>query len=84
MTVIYEVAVINRAAGLTDNNRKRLERRVTIGLLKEGCSAILPLVEDPERVLRTSTVMEIRGNDSDDEIIFTTKNTTYCLRKVGD
>lgn len=84
MTVIYEIASINRAAGLTDDDRKRLERRVSIGLLTEGYSAILPYVEDTGRALRTSTVMEIRGNYGDDEIIFTTKNTTYCLRKVGD
>lgn len=82
--VVYEIANIEKHDELTEADSARIGRRITIGVLHEGYRAIMPHADDSEMALFTSAVEEINGQDGDETVEFTTRNTTYTLRKAVD
>ncbi|MRD36480.1 hypothetical protein GH882_11000 [Bacillus thuringiensis] len=81
---MYEVADINRNTGKQEADSLRIGRRYYIGILEKGARAILPHIDDQTKALVTSPVTDIKRSDNGKEIVFTTKHTTYTLRKVVD
>lgn len=82
--LVYEIANIEKHDELTEADSARIGRHVSIGILEKGYRALLPHADDSEKALFTSVVVEKSGQDGDDKVEFTTKNTTYTLRRVGD
>jgi hypothetical protein len=81
---IYEIASIKKHTKLTEADSLRIGRRVFIGTLEEGCRAILPHADNEEKYLMTSRVYTVTNVNGGNDIVFTTKNTTYSLRKVSE
>jgi hypothetical protein len=84
MATIYEVVNIERHTGKQEAGSMRIGCRYHIAHLVVGHKAILPHVDNPVKALVTSPVINIDSKDGNETIVFTTKNTTYTLRKVGD
>lgn len=82
MSEVYEIANIEKHDALAEADSIRIGRKVKIGVLHEGYRALLPHADDEEKALFTTVVKSIEGAEGDAEIKFTTKNTTYTLRKV--
>ncbi|EOO67475.1 hypothetical protein FC679_15195 [Bacillus cereus] len=81
---VYEIADINRNTGKQEADSLRIGRQYYIGILEKDTRAVLPHVDDQTKALVTSPVTDIKRSDNGKEIVFTTKHTTYTLRKVVD
>lgn len=84
MATVYEVVNIERHTGKQEADSMRIGRRYHIAHLVVGHNAILPHVDNPIRALVTTPVVSIDNQNGNETIVFTTENTTYTLRKVGD
>jgi hypothetical protein len=84
MEQVYEIANIEKSGDLTEKETSRIGKRVVIHRLTVGASAILPFVDEDDKALFTSTVDCTLGKNGDKEVIFTTRNSIYTLRKVAD
>ncbi|CAM3634250.1 hypothetical protein [Mesobacillus zeae] len=82
MVEVYEIANIEKHTELAEADSARIGRRFYIGVLAVGYRALLPHVDDEGKVLLTSVVDCVLGKEGDNEIIFTTVNSIYTLRKV--
>lgn len=82
--IVYEIAEINRHTGATESDSMRLGKRVIPLLLIVGGKGVLVYDENRDKAIMTSQITEINGDVGDDVISFTTRNTTYKLRKVDD
>lgn len=80
---VYEIAYIERRDGNIDADSKRLGRRVIPVQIERGSPAILVQADNPEKTTITS-IVETADDNPDGSIEFTTRNTTYKLRKVDD
>lgn len=80
---VYEIANIERHSGLTEADTMRLGRRVIPTLMHEGYRAVLIHADNHDKAIMTSTIISV--NESEKDVIeFTTRNTTYVLRKVSE
>jgi hypothetical protein len=82
MAEVYEIVNIVKSGELSEKDLGRIGRRVNPEFLEEGCRAVLQHTDDPEKSLITSAVERITKTKV--EIVFTTKNTRYTLRKVSE
>ncbi|WP_232696150.1 hypothetical protein [Brevibacillus daliensis] len=77
---VYEIADIKKHDGLTEADSARLGRRLYPTLIEVGSPALLLHADDTTKMLRTSTVTSVE--EQSEAITFTTRNTTYTIRKV--
>lgn len=84
MNGTYEISHIEKYDGLTEADSARIGRRLIIARLSVGAPAILPHADDPDKALVTSAVRTFKEIDGGNQVLFTTRNTTYILAKVSE
>ena len=81
---VYEITNIERHSGALEADSMRIGKRYIPTLIHEGWPAYLVHADNHNKALVTSPVQHITPLNDGETIIFTTKHTTYTLRKVGD